>query len=77
MAGRVEGKIALVVGGGQTPGETIGNGRATALVLAREGAKVAVFDREQARAAGDGRPDHCRGRRSLGRAAPTSRTRTP
>src|SRR3972149_2123879 len=50
MAGRVEGKVAIVVGGGQTPGETIGNGRATALVLAREGAKVAVFDREQARA---------------------------
>jgi len=50
MAGRVEGKIAIVVGGGQTPGETIGNGRATAVVLAREGAKVAVFDREPARA---------------------------
>ena len=50
MAGRVEGKIAIVVGGGQTPGETIGNGRATALVLAREGAKVAVIDRDEARA---------------------------
>jgi len=25
MPGRVEVKIALVVGGGQTPGETIGN----------------------------------------------------
>src|SRR5438105_11014322 len=45
MAGRVEGKIALVVGGGQTPGETIGNGRATALLLAREGARVVVADR--------------------------------
>jgi NAD(P)-dependent dehydrogenase (short-subunit alcohol dehydrogenase family) len=50
MAGRVEGKIAIVVGGGQTPGETIGNGRATAVVLAREGATVAVFDRDLARA---------------------------
>ena len=40
MAGRVEGKVAIVVGGGQTPGETIGNGRATAILLAREGAKV-------------------------------------
>ena len=45
MAGRVAGKAALVMGGGQTPGETIGNGRATALLLAREGAQVLVVDR--------------------------------
>lgn len=45
MPKRVEGKVAVVVGGGQTPGETIGNGRATALVLAREGARVVVVDR--------------------------------
>jgi NAD(P)-dependent dehydrogenase (short-subunit alcohol dehydrogenase family) len=45
MARRVEGKAAIVVGGGQTKGETIGNGRATALVLAREGARVLVADR--------------------------------
>ncbi len=44
MPGRVEGKVAIVVGGGQTPGETIGNGRATALLLASEGAKVVVAD---------------------------------
>ena len=37
-------KIALVVGGGQTPGETIGNGRATAIQFAREGATVLVGD---------------------------------
>jgi NAD(P)-dependent dehydrogenase (short-subunit alcohol dehydrogenase family) len=35
----------VVIGGGQTPGETIGNGRATAIVLAREGARVVVVDR--------------------------------
>ena len=45
MARRVDGKAAIVVGGGQTPGETIGNGRATAIVLAREGARVLVADR--------------------------------
>ena len=45
MAGRVEGKVAILVGGGQTPGETIGNGRATAMLLAREGATVLVVDR--------------------------------
>jgi NAD(P)-dependent dehydrogenase (short-subunit alcohol dehydrogenase family) len=50
MAGRVEGKVALVVGGGQTPGETIGNGRATSILLAREGARVVVADIDVARA---------------------------
>jgi NAD(P)-dependent dehydrogenase (short-subunit alcohol dehydrogenase family) len=45
MPGRVEGKGAIVVGGGQTRGETVGNGRATAMVLAREGARVVVADR--------------------------------
>src|SRR5262245_3952060 len=45
MGTRVEGKCAIVVGGGQTPGQTIGNGRATAIVLAREGAEVCVVDR--------------------------------
>ena len=45
MAGRVADKVAVVVGGGQTPGETVGNGRATALLLAREGARVIVADR--------------------------------
>jgi len=42
---RVEGKVAIVVGAGQTPGETIGNGRATAILLAREGARVVLVDR--------------------------------
>jgi NAD(P)-dependent dehydrogenase (short-subunit alcohol dehydrogenase family) len=50
MAGRVQDKVALVVGGGQTPGETVGNGRATAIVLAREGATVVVADRDLGRA---------------------------
>jgi NAD(P)-dependent dehydrogenase (short-subunit alcohol dehydrogenase family) len=47
---RLEGKVAVVVGGGQTPGETIGNGRATAILFAREGARVLVVDRELERA---------------------------
>jgi NAD(P)-dependent dehydrogenase (short-subunit alcohol dehydrogenase family) len=45
MPGRVDGKVAIVVGGGQMAGETIGNGRATAILLAREGARVLVVDR--------------------------------
>ncbi|WP_415853704.1 SDR family NAD(P)-dependent oxidoreductase [Sinomonas sp. G460-2] len=46
----LKGKRALVVGGGQTPGSTIGNGRATALLFAREGARVVVADRHFERA---------------------------
>jgi NAD(P)-dependent dehydrogenase (short-subunit alcohol dehydrogenase family) len=46
MSGRVQDKVAIVIGGGQTSGETVGNGRATALVLAREGARVLVVDRD-------------------------------
>src|SRR5579872_137548 len=38
MAGRLAGKTAVVVGAGQTPGETIGNGRATASLRPRRGA---------------------------------------
>jgi NAD(P)-dependent dehydrogenase (short-subunit alcohol dehydrogenase family) len=45
MAGRLAGKTAVVVGAGQTPGETIGNGRATAILFAREGAVVLCVDR--------------------------------
>ena len=45
MAGRLEGKTAVIVGAGQTPGETLGNGRAMALLFAAEGAKVLCVDR--------------------------------
>jgi NAD(P)-dependent dehydrogenase (short-subunit alcohol dehydrogenase family) len=47
MGDRVRGKAAIIFGAGQTPGETIGNGRATALLLAREGARVFVVDRDE------------------------------
>jgi NAD(P)-dependent dehydrogenase (short-subunit alcohol dehydrogenase family) len=50
MTGRVAGKVAMVMGGGQTPGQTVGNGRAAAIVLAREGARVVVVDRDLASA---------------------------
>ncbi|MEQ8229418.1 MAG: SDR family NAD(P)-dependent oxidoreductase [Rhodospirillales bacterium] len=48
---RLKDKIAIVVGGGQTSGETIGNGRATALRFAQEGATVLVVDYDEASAA--------------------------
>jgi NAD(P)-dependent dehydrogenase (short-subunit alcohol dehydrogenase family) len=44
--GRLAGKVALVAGAGQLAGENIGNGRATAVTFAREGASVALMDRE-------------------------------
>lgn len=47
---RLENKVAVVVGAGQTPGETIGNGRAAAILFAREGAKVLAVDRDFASA---------------------------
>jgi NAD(P)-dependent dehydrogenase (short-subunit alcohol dehydrogenase family) len=45
VSDRLAGKVAVVVGAGQTPGDTIGNGRATAILFAREGARVVVVDR--------------------------------
>jgi NAD(P)-dependent dehydrogenase (short-subunit alcohol dehydrogenase family) len=45
VTGRLEGKVAIIVGAGQTPGATIGNGRATALRFAQEGATLLLVDR--------------------------------
>ncbi len=44
---RLKDKVAIVIGAGQAPGATaaIGNGRATALLFAREGARVLAVDR--------------------------------
>jgi NAD(P)-dependent dehydrogenase (short-subunit alcohol dehydrogenase family) len=41
---RLKGKVALIVGAGQTPGLTIGNGRAVAMRFAAEGARVFAVD---------------------------------
>lgn len=45
MGDRLKNKVAIVVGAGQTPGETVGNGRASAILYAREGARVLLVDR--------------------------------
>lgn len=43
---RLAGRAGIVVGAGQTAGETIGNGRAASIVFARAGARVLVVDRD-------------------------------
>ena len=50
MVNRLRGKIAIVVGAGQQPGEGIGNGRAMSILFAREGAKVMLVDKNLERA---------------------------
>jgi NAD(P)-dependent dehydrogenase (short-subunit alcohol dehydrogenase family) len=45
---RLQDRVAVVVGAGQTPGETIGNGRATAITYGREGARLVLADRDAA-----------------------------
>src|SRR5467141_3673514 len=47
---RLKDKVAIVVGAGQSPGEGMGNGRATVLRFAQEGAKVMAVDRDVASA---------------------------
>ena len=50
MNDRLKGKVAIVTGAGSMPGpadmEPIGNGKATAIVFAREGAKVLLVDKD-------------------------------
>jgi len=50
MEMRLKQRVAMVVGAGQSPGETLGNGRATAMLFAREGATVLAVDRDIASA---------------------------
>jgi NAD(P)-dependent dehydrogenase (short-subunit alcohol dehydrogenase family) len=46
---RLKDKVAIVVGAGQTPGDTIGNGRATAILFAREGGRCIPFQADVTR----------------------------
>ena len=47
---RLKDKTAIVIGAGQSPGEGMGNGRATVLRFAQEGAKVLAVDNRLASA---------------------------
>ncbi len=48
--GRVQDKVAIVTGAGSTPGPGVGTGKASAVLLAREGAKVVLVDLHPERA---------------------------
>lgn len=43
---RLEGKVTVVTGAGARPEDGVGTGRASALLFAREGAKVLIVDRD-------------------------------
>lgn len=43
---RLAGKVAIVIGAGQSPGQGVGNGRATVLRFVQEGARVLAVDRD-------------------------------
>jgi len=45
MDKRLKDKVAIVIGAGQTPGDTVGNGRAISILFARHGATVLLVDR--------------------------------
>jgi NAD(P)-dependent dehydrogenase (short-subunit alcohol dehydrogenase family) len=45
---RLAGKVAIIVGAGQQPGETPGNGKATAIRFAEEGATLLLVDINEA-----------------------------
>ncbi|MDA8142050.1 MAG: SDR family NAD(P)-dependent oxidoreductase [Desulfobacteraceae bacterium] len=45
MGDRLKDKVAIVIGAGQTPGDTIGNGRAISVLFARQGARLFLVDR--------------------------------
>jgi NAD(P)-dependent dehydrogenase (short-subunit alcohol dehydrogenase family) len=49
-APRLEGKVAIVTGAGSQLDEGVGNGRAAAILFAREGAKVLLVDRKRSAA---------------------------
>lgn len=44
MDKRLQGKVVIITGAGQIPGDTIGNGRAMSILFARAGAKVMLVD---------------------------------
>jgi NAD(P)-dependent dehydrogenase (short-subunit alcohol dehydrogenase family) len=49
---RLKDKVAVIIGAGQSPGEEMGNGRATTIRFAQEGASILAVDLDEASARG-------------------------
>jgi NAD(P)-dependent dehydrogenase (short-subunit alcohol dehydrogenase family) len=72
MAGRLKDKVAIVAGAGSR-GPGLGNGKATAILFAREGARVLCVDAELARAEETANLIHAEGNTALAFAADVTR----
>ena len=72
MAGRLKDKVAIVAGAGSR-GPGLGNGKATAILFAREGARVLCVDAELARAEETANLIHAEGNPALAFAADVTR----
>ena len=72
MAGRLKDKVAIVAGAGSR-GPGLGNGTATAILFAREGARVLCVDAELARAEETANLIHAEGNTALAFAADVAR----
>lgn len=72
MAGRLKDKVAIVAGAGSR-GPGLGNGKATAILFAREGARVLCVDAELSRAEETAKLIHAEGNAALAFAADVTR----
>jgi NAD(P)-dependent dehydrogenase (short-subunit alcohol dehydrogenase family) len=72
MAGRLKDKVAIVAGAGSR-GPGLGNGKATAILFAREGARVLCVDAELSRAEETAELIHAEGNAALAFAADVTR----
>ena len=72
MAGRLKDKVAIVAGAGSR-GPGLGNGKATAILFAREGARVLCVDAEPSRAEETAKLIHAEGNAALAFAADVTR----
>jgi NAD(P)-dependent dehydrogenase (short-subunit alcohol dehydrogenase family) len=72
MAGRLKDKVAIVAGAGSR-GPGVGNGKATAILFAREGARVLCVDAELSRAEETAKLIHAEGNAALAFAADVTR----
>lgn len=74
--GRLQDKVAIIIGAGQSPGEEVGNGRATTIRFAQEGARILAVDINEASAQESLELSGVEGLDGFAMAADTSNTET-